>query len=103
MIKIHALIHGQLLAPAFRPMLMYAWYASGLCSDRQVFLNVKQIVFPDDILRTKCYCGEACFANVRGAVICFALNAILMNTIQINVKNNAKNKMKRILNLRRVR
>lgn len=60
-IKIHSLIHHQLSSPIFHDMLQYAWYASKLIQERRVFFNVKEICFPPDMRREKCYCKNISF------------------------------------------
>ncbi|XP_017882744.1 uncharacterized protein LOC108626532 isoform X1 [Ceratina calcarata] len=60
-IKIHGIIHNQLSAPVFKDMLRYAWYASKLSDDRDIFLNVNDICFPTHILNKPCGCGKVSF------------------------------------------
>ncbi|XP_048509261.1 uncharacterized protein LOC125500394 [Athalia rosae] len=62
-IKIHSLVHNQLRAPAFEKMIRYAWFAAKLSLDREVFNNVNDIVFPDDVHTQKCDCGKSAFAR----------------------------------------
>lgn len=47
-IKFHSLLHLLISAPIFIPMIKYAWYSSGLCSEKVEFLNVKQVCFTFD-------------------------------------------------------
>lgn len=57
-IKIHSLLHHQLMAPIFRPM-DYVWFASGFVTERSVFLNVKQVCFfVDTLKKPKCQCDQ---------------------------------------------
>ena len=42
---IHSLIHHQLSAPVFRKMIQYAWFSSKLITERDVFVNVNEILF----------------------------------------------------------
>ncbi|XP_067214158.1 uncharacterized protein [Linepithema humile] len=70
-IKIHSLIHLQLSAAVFTDMIKYAWFASKLILQRNVFGNVNEICFPPDL--NKCVCGIPLFihcANCR-KFICF--------------------------------
>ena len=49
-IKIHSIVHHQLSAPIFENMLRYAWFASKLTDEREVFMNVNEVCFSLDIL-----------------------------------------------------
>ena len=49
-IKIHSIVHHQLSAPIFEKMLRYAWFASKLTDEREVFINVNKVCFSLDIL-----------------------------------------------------
>ena len=61
--KIHVLIYNQLSAPAFQNMIRYAWFASRLVEDSEVFQNVKQVCFPPDTKRIPYSCSEQSFAR----------------------------------------
>jgi hypothetical protein len=72
-IKIHSLIHSQLSSDVFNNMIKYAWYASKLIPERNVFFNVNQICFPPDIRKQNCACSMTSFiqcANCR-KFLCF--------------------------------
>ncbi|XP_020292188.1 uncharacterized protein LOC109858896 [Pseudomyrmex gracilis] len=60
-IKIHSIIHHQLSAPSFQNMLQYAWFASKLTNEREVFMNVNEVCFPIDILKKLCECKNTAF------------------------------------------
>jgi hypothetical protein len=60
-IKIHSLVHYQLSAPVFSPMLKYAWFAAKLIQDRSVFLNVNDVCFPLALLKKNCACNNVSF------------------------------------------
>ena len=62
-IKIHALIHNQLSAPAYQQMLKYAWFAAKLIEDRPFFQIVKQICFPPETKKKRCLCSEQAFVR----------------------------------------
>lgn len=57
-IRIQSLTHYLLSAPEFKCMLKYAWYASKLADDRDIFYNVNQLCFPSNIHSRKCVCGQ---------------------------------------------
>ncbi|XP_076667942.1 uncharacterized protein LOC143368768 [Andrena cerasifolii] len=59
-IKTHAIIHNQLSAPIFKDMLLYAWYASKLSSEKKVFCNVNQVCFPINLKEMTCSCNNPC-------------------------------------------
>ncbi len=44
-IKFQSLLHHQLSAPIFNPMIRYAFYSSGLVEEKEKFLNVEQVCF----------------------------------------------------------
>jgi hypothetical protein len=48
-IKIQSLTHYLLCAPSFKNMIQFAWYASKLADEREIFYNVNQICFPHNI------------------------------------------------------
>lgn len=60
-VKIHAIVHHQLSAPIFENMLKYAWFASKLTDERDVFMNVNEVCFQLDILKKPCNCKNAAF------------------------------------------
>jgi len=72
-IKIHSIVHHQLSSPIFIDMLRYAWFASKLCDEREIFLNVNQVCFPIDVLKTPCTCKNAAFIRCARCAInlCF--------------------------------
>ena len=61
-VKIHALIHNQLSAPIFQSMIQYSWFASKLITDRDVFMNVKEVCFSERRVN-KCSCGSLQFCK----------------------------------------
>ena len=60
-IKIHSLIHHQLCAPIFKPMILYTWFSSKVISKIEEFVNVNQVCFPNDTRREKCDCQKVSF------------------------------------------
>lgn len=60
-IKIHSIVHHQLSSPIFRDMLKYAWFASKLCDDRTIFMNMNQVCFSTEALKKHCCCKQAAF------------------------------------------
>lgn len=62
-LKIHSLIHHQLLAPIFEDMLQYAWFAAKLTPNIRVFQNVNEVCFPYKIHKDKCGCGGIPFIS----------------------------------------
>lgn len=63
-IKIHALLHNQISAPIFENMIRYAWFASKMIGDRDIFWNVKDICFPERPSKSKCFdCDFLSFAR----------------------------------------
>lgn len=72
-IEIHALVHYQLSSPAFYNMLKYAWYASKLIENRNVFRSVCEVCFSQDVVRKKCKClGVGCIkCSWCGDILCF--------------------------------
>lgn len=60
-IKIHSIVHHQLSAPIFTKMLSYAWFASKLTDEREIFMNVNEVCFPLDILKISCQCKKTGF------------------------------------------
>ncbi|XP_071642227.1 uncharacterized protein [Temnothorax longispinosus] len=55
-IKIQSLTHYLLSAPLFKNMIQFAWYASKLANEREIFCNVNQLCFPPNIHNTKSSC-----------------------------------------------
>ncbi|EZA58474.1 hypothetical protein X777_01173 [Ooceraea biroi] len=64
-IKIHALIHDQLQALIYSNMLRYAWYAAKLKPNKEYFLNVNQISFPESMKKENCNCEEISSAFIQ--------------------------------------
>ena len=62
-IKIHSLVHNQLTAEAFGPMLKYAWYKSGYCvSNPGKFKNVNEVCFDKNAILGNCvHCEDTAF------------------------------------------
>ncbi|XP_076667943.1 LOW QUALITY PROTEIN: uncharacterized protein LOC143368769 [Andrena cerasifolii] len=54
-VKIHSLLHHQITAPIFKPMIRYAWYAAGLIDhEKPTFQNLNQVCFPANLLYCEC-------------------------------------------------
>ena len=54
-LKIHSLLHHQISAPIFRPMILYAWYAAGLVTyEKPKFKNISEVCFPPNLLYCQC-------------------------------------------------
>lgn len=72
-IKIHSLILHQLRSPKFTAMIQYAWFASKLIENREIFLNVNQLCFSLTNLKTKCNCKNVSFIKcaVCTKILCF--------------------------------
>ncbi|XP_024886634.1 uncharacterized protein LOC112464075 [Temnothorax curvispinosus] len=62
-IKIQSIAHHQLFSPIFKNMIRYAWFASNLCDDRDIFMNVNEVCFPIDILKKPCACKISAFVR----------------------------------------
>lgn len=60
-IKIHSLAHHQISAPIFSDMIKYAWFASNLCDERSIFLNMNEVCFSLQQLQKSCACSNASF------------------------------------------
>ena len=60
-IKIQSIVHHQLFSPIFSKMIKYAWYASKLSQHREIFINVNEVCFSEEILKTLCSCKKAAF------------------------------------------
>lgn len=60
-IRIHSIVHHQLSAPIFSDMLRYAWFASKLTNERDIFLNVNEVCFPVEQLKISCSCKNPAF------------------------------------------
>jgi len=56
-IRIQSLTHYLLRAPAFKNMIQFAWYASKLANEREIFYNVNQLCFPPNVHNIKCVCN----------------------------------------------
>lgn len=72
-IKIHSLLLHQLSAPVFKPMLLYAWYASKLIEERPIFLNMNELCFPAIVIKRKCFCKNVGFIKCAhcNVILCF--------------------------------
>lgn len=72
-IKIHSLLLHQLSAPVFKPMLLYAWYASKLIEERPIFLNMNEICFSISIIKKSCSCKNVGFIQCAHCkkILCF--------------------------------
>lgn len=72
-IKMHSLIGHQLSAPAFEPMIKYAWYACGIGDTQPEFQNVNQVCFPQDLQTNSCSCTKQVFIKCAfcRAYLCF--------------------------------
>lgn len=44
-IKLQSLLHHQMSAPIFKPMIKYSWYSAGLTNNKVAFQNVKEVCF----------------------------------------------------------
>ncbi|XP_070171198.1 uncharacterized protein [Polyergus mexicanus] len=62
-IKIHSIVHHQLSAPIFFPMLKYSWFAAKLIEERSIFSNVNNVCFPSTLLKKHCACRDASFVK----------------------------------------
>ena len=73
-VHLWSLVHFQLSSPIFRDMIEYAWYASKLTQHREVFMNVKQVCFPERPCKTKCKCNNIGFIKCSWCQIylCFS-------------------------------
>ncbi|XP_046476181.1 uncharacterized protein [Neodiprion pinetum] len=71
--KIHSLILHQLNSPKFTAMIQYAWFASKLIDEREIFMNVNQLCFSIKNLKTKCNCNNNSFIKcaVCDKTLCF--------------------------------
>lgn len=72
-IKIHSILLHQLTSPKCRPMLKYAWFASKLTTEREIFLNLNELCFPISVLKKPCNCKEVGFIKCTWCdkVYCF--------------------------------
>lgn len=63
--KMHSVIHNQLSAPVYRPMLQYSWQSAGYVNPEQVsdFKNVIQVAFDFSALE----CGSEDCSGVASA------------------------------------
>jgi len=57
-IRIQSLTHYLLCALKFKNMIQFAWYASKLTKERDIFYNVNQLCFPVNIHNYKCWCQK---------------------------------------------
>jgi len=57
-IRIQSLTHYLLCAPKFKNMIQFAWYASKLAKERDIFYNVNQLCFPVNVHNYKCWCQK---------------------------------------------
>jgi len=73
-LKFQALLHHQLKAPIFEPMIRYSYYSSGLILEKDTFLNVNQVCFDFD-QSSKCQKCNAVDTFIKCShcrdVICF--------------------------------
>ncbi|KAJ4426790.1 hypothetical protein ANN_26589 [Periplaneta americana] len=60
-IIIFKLIFVPLPVPIFKAMIKYAWYASKLINEREVFVKVKDICFAAEVRKNVCDCGQPSF------------------------------------------
>ncbi|XP_036139694.1 uncharacterized protein LOC118644689 [Monomorium pharaonis] len=60
-IKIHSIVHHQLSSPIFSNMIQYAWFASKLCDNREIFMNVNEVCFSMENLKKPCNCNKSAF------------------------------------------
>ncbi|CAF1547985.1 unnamed protein product [Adineta ricciae] len=64
-IRLVSLMHHQLSADVFTPMIKYAWFSSSLLrEDPSPFVNVNQVCFPSSETHMECeenHCGESIF------------------------------------------
>jgi hypothetical protein len=64
-IKLVSLMHDQLAAPVFQPMIKYSWFEAGLLKhDPSPFFTVNEICFPPIISHEQCHlqtCDESVF------------------------------------------
>ena len=66
-IRLVSLMHNQLSADVFVPMIKYSWFASGLTKDDPTpFRNVNEVCFPSEHVHKQCQekgCTESVFIN----------------------------------------
>lgn len=62
-IKIQSIVHHQLSSPIFCKMIRYAWYAAKLSEEREIFVNVNNVCFPNELLKERCSCNNSSFIN----------------------------------------
>ena len=73
-IKIQSIADGQLSSPIFGNMIGYTWCASKLWNERYIFINVIEVCFPADILKTPSSCTKSsyiCCSRCRN-ISCFS-------------------------------
>lgn len=74
-IKLQSLLHRQLSAEIFQPMIRYAWYSSGLLTEKKTFLNVRQACFEfSETEKTCLFCNQIRFIKCARCrhCICFS-------------------------------
>ncbi|XP_049960726.1 uncharacterized protein LOC126481183 isoform X2 [Schistocerca serialis cubense] len=76
-IKIHSILHEQLSVPIFKEMLCYAWFASKLSDEREVFKNFTEVCFPMENLKRPCVCG----AFIQCSWCCLTLFSMFLRKI----------------------
>lgn len=62
-IRLQSLLHNQMKAPIFEPMIRYSWYSAGLTDEKPLFLSVKEACFTFDG-KTDTTCEMQC-GNLR--------------------------------------
>ena len=73
-IQIQSIASHQLSSSIFCNMILHAWYASKLCNERYIFINVNEVCFPVDILKTPSSCTKSsyvCCSRCRN-IFCFS-------------------------------
>jgi len=72
-IKIQSIVHHQLSSPIFNDMIRFAWYASRLSDERDIFMNVNEVCFPAELLNEGCSCKQSSFINCARCqnIFCF--------------------------------
>ena len=60
-IKINSIVHHQLSASIFSPMIKYAWFAAKFIEERSIFLTVNDVCFPLSLLKKHCACKDVSF------------------------------------------
>lgn len=70
-LKIHSIVHHQLSSPVFENMIKYAWFASKLSDDREIFMNVNEVCFQVENLKKACECKNSAFIRCARCFITF--------------------------------